>query len=189
MSLAKSLHASSRALFKVTPQSLAVAAASAPPSSSSAASFRDNTSTGVVVLRRSPSGVTYSQSRTMTTSQRHLAAVEGTFRIEKDTFGELKVSFGRRARCALSVALGLVFRFLLLPNGSLVEIRIGRDMDPTEGSELLSKPSCCLDVGTVLKYKPFQLNKQIFSPFPCSIRKGSRPQILRCANCAVYDEL
>merc|ERR1719385_515186 len=27
----------------------------------------------------------------MTTSQRHLAAVEGTFRIEKDTFGELKV--------------------------------------------------------------------------------------------------
>ena len=83
MALAKSLHASGRALFKVTPQSLATHASTAASAS--------RTSTAAAASGVLSSDASYSQIRAMSTSQRRLAAVEGTFRIEKDTFGELKV--------------------------------------------------------------------------------------------------
>ena len=96
MALAKSLHAS--ALFKVTPPSLAAAASHASGAASRLPSLGAAArASGIVTAAaadRTSADASYSQIRAMSTSQRRLAAVEGTFRIEKDTFGELKVGGG-----------------------------------------------------------------------------------------------
>ena len=91
MALAKNLHSSSRALLKLSAPSLSAAAKprsfcvckTAP---SAAAAGQD----GNELLNPRASGFE-SQTRTMKTTQRRLAAVEGTFRLEQDSFGELKV--------------------------------------------------------------------------------------------------
>jgi len=88
MALAKSIHAS--ALFKVTPQSLAAAAHASGAASRTSVGAAARAS-GIVAAADRTSDASYSQIRAMSTSQRRLAAVEGSFRIEKDTFGELKV--------------------------------------------------------------------------------------------------
>ena len=85
MALAKNLHSSSRALLKLSTPTLS---APAPRSLCVCKTpVKDKE-----FLNPCASGFE-SQTRTMTTTQRRLAAVEGSYRLEADTFGELKVRF------------------------------------------------------------------------------------------------
>ena len=107
MALAKTLRTSGRSLTKLTNPSLSAAAAAAAPRSfcvwrtattTTTKHFQnlnnDNNNQSHCSLA-AKSGAC-SQTRAMTTTQRRLAAVEGSFRIEADTFGELKVGHCRR---------------------------------------------------------------------------------------------
>ena len=92
MALAKNLGTSGRSLLKLsTPSLSAVAPRSICVCKKSAQNNNNIIDSRKELLSQRASGIR-SQTRAMTTTQRRLAAVEGTFRIEKDTFGELKVN-------------------------------------------------------------------------------------------------
>jgi len=97
MALAKNLQSSGRSLLKL---SSAQSLSAAGPRSASSVSVKTLPTTTTTrdkepsLLNRRASGFDRkfeSQTRTMTTTQRRLAAVEGSYRLEQDTFGELKV--------------------------------------------------------------------------------------------------
>jgi fumarate hydratase class II len=108
MAQAKNLCASAGAIFKLTPPSFSATAWAASRSfsilrttlqpnnnnESFLASHMPKTASSQVCTRYSPSSRNEQrrhQTRTMMTTPRRLAEVEGSYRIEKDTFGELKV--------------------------------------------------------------------------------------------------
>ena len=110
MALAKTLRTSGRSLAaKLTNPSLSAAAAAAAPRSFCVWRTATTTTKNFQNLNNQhhsslpAKGGACSQTRAMTTTQRRLAAVEGSFRIEADTFGELKVGYYRQSHSSYSV--------------------------------------------------------------------------------------